>query len=227
MPIDPNDLYRLRRRPPSEKQLDTGFHWLTVLTASTVAIVLVLILAIVFHGSLESMGLYGWRFLVTSNWNPVDDEYGALTAIYGTMVTSLVSLLIAVPLGVGTAIFITERFIPRPLREIIGLMVELLAAIPSVVLGLWAIFVLEPALRPFLTWLHVTLKDIPLFSTQPLGPGMTPAILVLVVMILPIITAISRDSLNQVPIRLRQAAYGVGSTQWSAILHVILPASIS
>ena len=227
MPIDPNDLYRLRRRPPSEKQLDTGFHWLTVLTASTVAIVLVLILAIVFHGSLESMGLYGWRFLVTSNWNPVDDEYGALTAIYGTMVTSLVSLLIAVPLGVGTAIFITEKFIPRPLREIIGLMVELLAAIPSVVLGLWAIFVLEPALRPFLTWLHVTLKDIPLFSTQPLGPGMTPAILVLVVMILPIITAISRDSLNQVPIRLRQAAYGVGSTQWSAILHVILPASIS
>ena len=227
MPIDPNDLYRLRRRPPSEKQLDTGFHWLTVLTASTVAIVLVLILAIVFHGSLESMGLYGWRFLVTSNWNPVDDEYGALTAIYGTMVTSLVSLLIAVPLGVGTAIFITERFIPRPLREIIGLMVELLAAIPSVVLGLWAIFVLEPALRPFLTWLHVTLKDIPLFSTQPLGPGMTPAILVLVVMILPIITAISRDSLNQVPIRLRQAAYGVGSTQWSAILNVILPASIS
>ena len=227
MPIDPNDLYRLRRRPPSEKQLDTGFHWLTVLTASTVAIVLVLILAIVFHGSLESMGLYGWRFLVTSNWNPVDDEYGALTAIYGTMVTSLVSLLIAVPLGVGTAIFITERFIPRPLREMIGLMVELLAAIPSVVLGLWAIFVLEPALRPFLTWLHVTLKDIPLFSTQPLGPGMTPAILVLVVMILPIITAISRDSLNQVPIRLRQAAYGVGSTQWSAILHVILPASIS
>ena len=227
MPIDPNDLYRLRRRPPSEKQLDTGFHWLTVLTASTVAIVLVLILAIVFHGSLESMGLYGWRFLVTSNWNPVDDEYGALTAIYGTMVTSLVSLLIAVPLGVGTAIFITERFIPRPLREMIGLMVELLAAIPSVVLGLWAIFVLEPALRPFLTWLHFTFKDIPLFSTQPLGPGMTPAILVLVVMILPIITAISRDSLNQVPIRLRQAAYGVGSTQWSAILHVILPASIS
>ncbi len=227
MPIDPNDLYRLRHRPPSEKQLDTAFHWLTVLTASTVAIVLVLILAIVFHGSLESMGLYGWRFLVTSNWNPVDDEYGALTAIYGTMVTSLVSLLIAVPLGVGTAIFITERFIPRPLREMIGLMVELLAAIPSVVLGLWAIFVLEPALRPFLTWLHVTLKDIPLFSTQPLGPGMAPAILVLVVMILPIITAISRDSLNQVPIRLRQAAYGVGSTQWSAILHVILPASIS
>ena len=106
-------------------------------------------------------------------------------------------------------------------------MVELLAAIPSVVLGLWAIFVLEPAIRPLLIWLHTTFSAVPFFSTEPLGPGMTPAILVLVVMILPIITAISRDSLNQVPMRLRQAAYGIGSTRWSAIIHVILPASIS
>jgi phosphate transport system permease protein len=96
-----------------------------------------------------------------------------------------------------------------------------------VVLGLWAIFVLEPALRPGLNWLHGHFNQIPLFSTKPVGPGMAPAILVLVVMILPIITAISRDSLNQVPTRLRQAAYGVGSTRWSAILHVILPAAIS
>ena len=128
---------------------------------------------------------------------------------------------------VGTAIFITESFIPKRARELIGLMVELLAAIPSVVLGLWAIFVLEPVLRPLLTWLHDAFGFIPLFKTVPQGPGMTPAILVLVVMILPIITAISRDSLNQVPIRLRQAAYGVGSTRWTAILQVILPAAIS
>ena len=147
--------------------------------------------------------------------------------IYGTIVTSLLSLAIAVPLGVGTAIFITESFIPKRLRELIGLMVELLAAIPSVVLGLWAIFVLEPFLRSVLTWLHEAFGFIPLFSTIPQGPGMALAILVLVVMILPIITAISRDSLNQVPTRLRQAAYGVGSTRWTAILQVILPASIS
>lgn len=227
MPTDPTALYRLRHRPPTEKLVDSGFNKATVVMASTVAIVLFAILVIVFTGSLESMKLYGWRFLVTSSWNPVDDEYGALTAIYGTMVTSLLSLLIAVPLGVGTAIFITESFIPKKIRNIIGLMVELLAAIPSVVLGIWAIFVLEPTIRPFLNWIYERFNAIPFFSTQPLGPGMTPAILVLVVMILPIITAISRDSLNQVPIRLRQAAYGVGSTRWSAILNVILPAAIS
>ena len=227
MPTDIREMYRLRHRPPSEKLVDTGFNQAAVLMASTVAIVLFAILIIVFSGSLESMKLYGWRFLVTSSWNPVDDEYGAFTAIYGTIVTSLVSLAIAVPLGVGTAIFITESFIPKRARELIGLMVELLAAIPSVVLGLWAIFVLEPVLRPLLTWLHDAFGFIPLFMTVPQGPGMTPAILVLVVMILPIITAISRDSLNQVPIRLRQAAYGVGSTRWTAILQVILPAAIS
>ena len=227
MAIDPKGTYQLRHRPASEKLVDTGFNFGTVLMASMVAVVLFAILMIVFFGSLESMQRYGWRFLVTSAWNPVEDEYGALTAIYGTLVTSLVSLLIAVPLGVGTAIFITESFIPKPVRAVIGMMVELLAAIPSVVLGLWAIFVLEPAIRPGLNWLYENFQEIPLFSTKPLGPGTAPAILVLVVMILPIITAISRDSLNQVPNRLRQAAYGVGSTRWTAILHVILPASIS
>lgn len=227
MPTDSSPRYLLRHRPPSEKLVDTGFNQAAVLMASTVAIVLFAILLIVFSGSLESMQRYGWRFLVTSSWNPVDDDYGAFTAIYGTLVTSLVSLSIAVPLGVGTAIFITESFIPKRLREIIGLMVELLAAIPSVVLGLWAIFVLEPTIRPVLTWIHDKFGSIPFFSTIPLGPGMAPAILVLVVMILPIITAISRDSLNQVPTRLRQAAYGIGSTRWTAILQVILPAAIS
>ena len=108
-----------------------------------------------------------------------------------------------------------------------GVMIELLAAIPSVVLGLWAIFVMEPFLRPLLSFLYIYFGWIPFFSTEPMGPGMTPAILILVVMILPIITAISRDSLNQVPISLRQAAYGVGATRWSTIINVILPAAIS
>jgi phosphate transport system permease protein len=136
-------------------------------------------------------------------------------------------LALAVPLGVGTAIFITEEIIPRTVREAIGLMVELLAAIPSVVLGLWAIFVMEPALRPALQLLHRLLGWIPLFSSQPQGPGMAPAILILVVMILPIITAISRDALLQVPIELRLGAYGVGTTRWGAIFNIILPAAIS
>jgi phosphate transport system permease protein len=106
-------------------------------------------------------------------------------------------------------------------------MVELLAAIPSVVLGLWAIFVMEPLLRPFLQFLYQSLGWFPLFSSPPQGPGMAPAVLILVVMILPIMTAISRDALNQVPMELRQGAYGVGSTRWIAIFNVILPAAIS
>ena len=219
--------YLLRSRPPAEKFVDGSFQKLVVVMASMVALILISILVVVFWGSLESMGRYGLNFLFTSNWNPVDDEYGAFTAIYGTLVTSLLALVIAVPLGVGTAIFITENIIPLKVRNIIGSMVELLAAIPSVVLGLWAIFILEPLIRPFLMFLYEDFGWIPIFSTEPLGPGMAPAILILVVMILPIITAIARDSLNQVPMRLRQAAYGVGATRWGAILNVILPAAIS
>ena len=219
--------YLLRRRPPSERVVDVSFKYLAVILASMVAVVLFAILVVVFWGSLESMGRYGWEFLVTSNWNPVDDEYGAFTAIYGTIVTSLLSLLIAVPLGVGTAVFITENIIPLRIRNVIGVMVELLAAIPSVVLGLWAIFVMEPFIRPFLEFLYATLGWLPIFSSPPIGPGTAPAVLILVVMILPIITAISRDSLNQVPVKLRQAAYGVGTTRWGAVLNVMLPAAIS
>jgi phosphate transport system permease protein len=173
------------------------------------------------------MARFGLGFLVISDWDPVGDTYGAFTAIYGTIVTSILALLIAVPLGVGTAIFITENLIPLRLRQLLGIMVELLAAIPSVVLGLWAIFVMEPFIRPGLELLHQTLGWMPFFSTVPQGPGMAPAILILVVMVLPIITAIARDSLQQVPPELRQAAYGVGTTRWGAILQVILPAAVS
>tara|TARA_Y100001968_G_scaffold136853_1_gene125032 strand:+ start:2347 stop:3384 length:1038 start_codon:yes stop_codon:yes gene_type:complete len=219
--------FSLRRRPVSEKLIDIAFKKLTIVMAAMVAVILLAILVVVFMGSTESMGRYGLNFLVTSNWNPVTDEYGAFTAIYGTVVTSLLSLVIAVPLGLGTAIFITENIIPKQIRNFIGILVELLAAIPSVVLGLWAVFVLEPFIRPFLTAIHKLFGWIPFFSTEPLGPGIAPAILILTIMILPIITSISRDSLNQVPPKLRQAAYGVGATRWSTIFNVILPAAIS
>ena len=186
--------------------MDISFRNLAIAMASVVAIVLFSILVVVFQGSLDSMARYGWQFLVTSDWNPVDDQYGAGAAIYGTLITSLLALMIAVPLGVGTAIFITENIIPKRIRDVIGLMVELLAAIPSVVLGLWAIFVMEPFIRPGLELLYQLFNWFPLFSTPPMGPGTIPAVLILVVMILPIITAISRDCLNQVPPQLRQAA---------------------
>ena len=224
---DPDSRYLLRSRPPAEKLVDISFRNLAIAMASVVAIVLFSILVVVFQGSLDSMARYGWQFLVTSDWNPVDDQYGTGAAIYGTFITSLLALMIAVPLGVGTAIFITENIIPKRIRDVISLMVELLAAIPSVVLGLWAIFVMEPFIRPGLELLYQLFNWFPLFSTPPMGPGTIPAVLILVVMILPIITAISRDCLNQVPPQLRQAAYGVGTTRWGAIINVILPAAIS
>ena len=221
------ELFLLRSRTGTEKRIDIGFKNASLLMASMVGVLLFSILIVVFAESTESMGRYGLKFLVTSEWNPVNDSYGAFTAIYGTIVTSLASLVIAVPLGVGTAVFITENFIPKRIREIVGLMVELLAAIPSVVLGLWSIFVMEPFIRPFLKLIHDWFGWIPFLSTEPVGPGIAPAILILVVMILPIITSISRDSLNQVPQKLRQAAYGIGATRWSSIFNVILPAAIS
>ena len=220
-------LFKNRKRFGIEKNIDIIFKNTALVLSSFVAIILLGIILVVFFQSFESFSRYGLKFLVTSEWNPVKDEYGAFTAIYGTLVTSFLSLLITIPLGVGTAIFITEDIIPLKIRNIIGLMVELLAAIPSVVLGLWAIFILEPFIRPFLMFLYEDFGWIPFFSTEPLGPGISPAILILVVMILPIITAIARDSLNQVPMQLRQAAYGVGATRWGAILNVILPAAVS
>lgn len=221
------DAYTLRRRPASEKLVDQGFRQLTVVLASIVAVVLLGIFLVVIDGSKEAIGKFGLNFITTSAWDPVNDEYGALTAIYGTLVSSLLSLVIAVPLGLGTAILITEDILPRSVREAVGLMVELLAAIPSVVLGLWAIFVMEPAIRPVLQLFNTVLGWTPFFDTVPQGPGMAPAVLILVVMVLPIITAISRDALNQVPIELRQGAYGIGTTRWGAISSVILPAAVS
>jgi phosphate transport system permease protein len=219
--------FTLRHRPPGEKLLDEGFRHFSFSLAAVVAILLLAIFITVFAGSLEAIRAFGWRFLSTSAWDPVNENYGAFTAIYGTLVSSLLALVFAVPLGVGTALFITEDLLPLSLRNGIGVMVELLAAIPSVVLGLWAIFVMEPAIRPVLQLLNASLGWMPLFASVPQGPGMAPAILILVVMILPIITAIARDALNQVPIELRQAAYGVGTTRWGAIFNIILPAAIS
>ena len=221
------ELFSQRRRPLWELLLDRGFQKLVVLLAAAVGLVLLGILLTVVGGAREAVARFGLQFITSSDWDPLAEHYGAFTAIYGTLVSSLLALLIAVPLGVGTAIFLTESIIPLPVRQVLGVMVELLAAIPSVVLGLWGIFVMEPFLRPGLEALHQLLGWLPLFSTTPQGPGMAPAVLILVVMILPIITAISRDSLLQVPITLRQAAYGVGTTRWGALAHVILPAALS
>ena len=220
-------LFKNRKRFGIEKNIDIIFKNTTLVLSSFVAIILLGIIFVVFFQSLESFSRYGLKFLVTSEWNPVKDEYGAFTAIYGTLVTSFLSLLITIPLGVGTAIFITEDFVPKVFREIIGSVVELLAAIPSVVLGLWALFVMERFFRAFFVFLHNFFGWIPLFSTEPTGRNSLLAILILVVMLLPIVTSIARDSLNQVPKKLRNAAYGIGASRWKTIFSVILPAALS
>ena len=212
-----------------EKKLDRGFILLTLAFAVGIGVLLLAIAVIITFESLPAIKEFGFNFLTTSAWNPVQgrEQFGALPVIYGTLVSAAIALLFAVPLGVGTAIFLSEDFIPLNIRTVLVFLVELLAAIPSVVYGLWGIFVLIPLIKPFGTWLHNTFGWIPLFSTPPAGPGMLPAGVVLAIMILPIITAISRDSLASLPPQLRQASLGLGATRWGTIFRVLIPAAFS
>jgi len=218
-----------RSRSTGEKSFDNFFVGLTIAFAVATGVLLLAIAVVILSQSLPAMGEFGLKFLWNSAWNPVEgrEEYGALPMIYGTLVSSLIALLIAVPLGLGTAIFLSENFIPLQIRTILVFMVELLAAIPSVVYGLWGIFVLIPFLRGIGTWLYNTMGWFPLFGTAPVGPGMLPAGVILAIMILPIITAISRDSLAALPPDLRQASLGIGATRWGTIFRVLIPAAIS
>ncbi|MGB5769686.1 MAG: phosphate ABC transporter permease subunit PstC [Crocosphaera sp.] len=213
-----------------EKTVDNWFIGLTLAFAIGIGLILVAIAAIITWRAWPAIQEFGLGFLFSSSWNPVQgrETYGALPVIYGTLVSSLISLVIAIPLGIGTAIFLSENFIPSKFRTPLVFLVELLAAIPSVVYGLWGIFVLIPLINPFATWLHNTLGWIPIFSTPPAGgPGMFPAGIVLSIMILPIITAISRDSLACLPPDLRQASLGLGATRWETIFRVLIPAAFS
>ena len=218
-----------RGRSDGEKTFDNFFVGLTVAFAVGTGLLLLAIAIVILIQSMPAIGEFGLGFLGNSAWNPVEgrEEYGALPMIYGTMVSSLIALLIAVPLGLGTAIFLSENFIPLQIRTVLVFMVELLAAIPSVVYGLWGIFVLIPFLKGIGTWLHNVFGWIPLFGTAPVGPGMLPAGVILAIMILPIITAISRDSLASLPPDLRQASLGIGATRWGTIFRVLIPAAIS
>ncbi len=214
-------------RSSTEKSLDRGFIWLTRILALAVAALLLFIAIAVAIRAMPAIQKYGIGFLTSSTWNPVKDEYGALPMIYGTIVSAAIALLLAVPLGVGTAVFLSEDFLPLAVRTPMIFMVELLAAIPSVVYGLWGIFVLIPILNKVGQWLNASLGWFPLFSTSPSGPGMLPAGVILTIMILPIITAISRDSLAALPPDLRQASLGLGATRWETLFRVLIPAAFS
>jgi phosphate transport system permease protein len=217
----------IKSRSMMEKNLESGFRWVTLAFAIGIGLILLMIALVVFIESLPAISQSGLGFLFSTEWDPVRDVYGALPVISGTLVSALLSLLIAVPLGLGTAIFLSEDFIPLNIRTIFIFLVELLAAIPSVVYGLWGIFVLIPLLKPFGVWLNANFGWFPLFSSVPVGPGMLPAGVILAVMILPIITAIARDSLATLPPELRQASLGLGATRWETIFRVLVPAAFS
>ncbi|MEN9218133.1 MAG: phosphate ABC transporter permease subunit PstC [Gloeomargarita sp. DG_2_bins_126] len=218
-----------RSRSPQERWLDRLFIRSTLGLAVLTAVLLAFIVLVIAWGALPAFQQFGLRFITTSAWNPVPgrEDFGVFPMLAGTLVSSIIALLIAVPLGLGTAIFLSEDFIPPQPRTAISFLVELLAAIPSVVYGLWGIFVLIPLMQPVGRWLHANFGWIPLFSTEPLGPGMLPASVVLAIMILPIMTAIAKDSLTALPPELRQASLGLGATRWWTIFRVLIPAAIS
>lgn len=220
-----NSLTEQTRRSATEKILDVSFIWLTQILAFSVAGVLIWIAVQVGIQARPAFREFGFSFLTTSAWNPPAQQFGVLPMIYGTIVSSLIALLLAFPVGIASAIVLSENFLPKSMGQALTFMVELLAAIPSVVYGLWGIYVLIPFLKPIGSMLHNHWGWIPFFATPYVGPGMLPAGLILAVMILPFLTAIARDSLASVPSNLRAASYAVGATRWQTIFSVLIPAS--
>jgi phosphate transport system permease protein len=212
-------------RPPTgfEVGADKAFRGLTR-TMAWLAIGLVFLIVLRIAWTAEpAIKAHGIDFLTTSKWDPSGNKFGILPQICGTLYSSILGVALGAAFGIMVAIFITQDFLPPKLEVAIKNVVELLAAIPSVVYGLWGIFVLIPAIRPFCNWLHESMGGFPLFGTRLAGPGMLPAALVLAIMVLPTVTAISRDSIVAVPNKLREAAYGLGATRWETILGIVLP----
>ncbi len=166
---------------------------------------------------------YGLGLLTSTEWDVNKKLFGILPEIWGTLYSSLFALLIGGVFGVSIAIFLTQDFLPHKIEIVLKNIIEMLAAIPSVVYGLWGIFVLIPIIRPFADFLHEYLGWIPFFGTELSGPGLFPASLVLSIMILPTVAAVSQDAFRAIPYKTKEAVYGMGTTRWEAILRVILP----
>src|SRR5438067_3498821 len=206
-----------RRSSKTSRMADDAFQALVWLCAACVLAIVAFILMELIKGSDLSLRQFGWRFFSGSDWDPVNGNFGAVPFIYGTLVSSLVALMIAVPLSLGVAIFITEMC-PRSLRGILSYLTELLAAIPSVIYGMWAIFVLIPLLRKYIgPALANTLGWTGLFTGPIYGGGMLTAGIILAIMIVPIISSITREVLTAVPHQQREAALALGATRWEMI----------
>lgn len=190
--------------------------------AVSVFVLVVLIGFELAKGSHLTLKKFGWSFLGSSDWDPVNEQFGALPFIFGTVVSSMIALIIAVPLSIATAVFLTE-LAPRWLRKPLTFFIELLAAVPSVILGLWGIFVMVPWLREHLfPFLRSTLGFLPLFKGPIYGVSMLAGGIIVAIMILPIITSVSREILRSVPDLQREAAYALGATRWEVTRIAVL-----
>jgi phosphate transport system permease protein len=234
-------------QPPSRSQqtVDWFFKKLCLVFAGLSAALVAFIVLNIVTAAVPAMKQYGLGFLTGTTWDPNKDQFAVLPEIWGTLYTAVLALIVGSAFGLAAAIFLSEGYLaetvfrllrifdldaspswsrlPDQVELLLKNLIELLAAIPSVVYGLWGLFVVIPMLRPFCNWMHDRMSWFPLFSTDLSGPGVLPASLVLSIMILPTITAISRDALVSVPPKLRMAAYGLGATRWETVLAVILP----
>ena len=207
--------------------MDAAFEHLTRLFALIVFSLLAAILISLVVGSQLTLEKYGFRFLWNAEWDPVKEDFGALVPIYGTLVTSLIAMLIGVPVSFGIALFLTELS-PAWLKRPLGTAIELLAAIPSIIYGMWGLFVFAPLFQAHIQPALISaFSSVPLlgalFKGPPLGIGMMTAGLILSIMVIPFITAVMRDVFELVPPLLKESAYGLGATTWEVVWRVVLP----
>ena len=206
---------------------DARFRWAALAAALAVVLIFAGVIASLLIGAMPAFKAFGFGFITDEAWRPTRDRFGALASIYGTLVTSLIAMVIAVPVGIGIAIFLTD-LCPRPLRRPIGIAIELLAGIPSIIYGIWGLFVFAPWFQTHVQEPVINaVADVPLLSTilggAPFGIGIFTAGLILSIMILPFISAVTRDVLETVPTVLKEASYGLGSTSWEVMWKVCLP----
>ena len=206
---------------------DTVFRILTRSAALAVLALLGGVIFALFAGAWPALQKFGIGFITTETWNPVTETFGGIAPIYGTIVTSIIAMVIAVPIGLMIALFLTE-LCPPPLRRPIGITIELLAGIPSIIYGIWGLFVLAPFLQQHIQPRIIdTFGSVPVLSTlfagPPYGIGILTASLILAIMVLPFITSISRDVFDAVPPVLKEAAFGLGCTKWEVFRNVVMP----
>jgi phosphate transport system permease protein len=206
---------------PQRRNFDPAFRWLTIICGAVILFsVAGIFLELVWESRL-SLAKFGWSFLFTESWNPVTEIFGAASAVYGTLVSTLIALVLAVPLSLVIALFLVE-LAPPAVSRFVGAAIELLAAIPSIIYGMWGLFVFAPFMADYIQPL-LARTGLPLFSGPPMGIGMLSAGIILALMILPFITSVTRDIFQLVPAVVKESAYGMGSTTWEVTRKVTVP----